>query len=178
MPVNFPGFKSNLKSYFEDGVETNTLQDTAKAIVDEYIAEIVEKGADPVSQNTLQVIPPKQQALEAAFVQMFTIALETNTPLNLGVVAPALITFWTGGLLTLTGLIPGTIQTVSAVVTVPGVATPIPFPPAGDNVDPFLTTLETFFQTHLLTVQFLITGLVPAPPAPPIPTPFPSATYV
>lgn len=177
MPIDIPSFRQNLKDYFENEDENKTLQDTAKIIVDEYVANFVEVGADPISQNSLVILPPKQQALQAAFEAMFTLALETNTPPNLALVAPALIAFWTGGLLTTDGLVPTTTSTVSAIVTVPGVAVPLPFPPAGPTVDPFLTVLQTFFQTHILTVNFLITGIVPTPSGP-VPTPFPSVGYI
>ena len=177
MPLNPAAFASELNDYFSNEDEGKDIASTSAIIVDSYVENFVEAGADPLSQNSLVVLPSKVDALKAAFERMFTLALESNTPLNLGLVAPVLIAFWAGGLLSTSGLVPGTTATISAVVTVPGVATPIPFPPAGPTAAPFVTVLQTFFLTHILTVNYLIVGLVPAAPSP-IPTPFPSIGYI
>lgn len=178
MAIDVGTFKSNLQDFLENYDDSRRQEHLAEKIVEEYVAQIVEKGTDSLSMNTLNVIPANQDGLVQGFIDMFQNSIDNNVELDLAIVVPSLIAFWAGGTLTVTGTVPGTVGTVSAVVTAPGSPIPIPFPPPVDNATEFVDTIATFFETHLPTIAFLITGLVPVSGAAPVPTPFPTVGYI
>lgn len=150
------------------------ISEFSNKLVDEYIKELTLPGVgDTVCIPPNQIATYNRPALVAGLNALFNNSLNNNVPMDFTLLHPGLIAFWTGATLKTTGIPPGTLSTVSAVVSNPGVVPPpLPIPGPTQSKEPFADLFTNYFKLHLQTVQILITALVPG--SPPTPATFPA----
>jgi len=178
MPINFGLFTDDIISYFEafaarDG-QKNGFGDVSRQITNLYVNNILQ-GMDAQYGNVVTTY--NKGALESALVNAFNLGYTGNTNRHFSqIISIGLIRFWTGSQLALVKPPPSAISVVSNIVTIPGTPQQINVRNT-TNIREFAENLVRAFRLHLLSLQGITTGLVPAPPGAPAPIPFPWVGY-
>lgn len=174
-------FKSTLLPAMQSHTFGNNMAGFAKTFTLAYDAA-VKSGKETISP--IPLMTGNTTAMEAQIVAFLSQTQMSNSLTLLDVIGPAIISYWTGGLMmTLPPLppAPGAIKNISltqGVVLNPGVWTPIPVP-ASNNASIFLDAFISSAKIHLMTVSGLYVVLAQyPPPAPPAPGVLPWSGYI
>ena len=182
MPVLFPSFASAVAPYLDAPIE-KTEVDTAKIIADSYGVSVASAMITLIPGSTIISAPPTKP-IEDAILDTFNQIKDSEgppTPPMFLKWATEIVKYWDA--VTWTPIPPplGYVLPTTGVTVLTG-GTPSPLdvglwaafnnPPAPTPMGSIICgKLILAFTKHLLTVNGLYNGLIPAPPAPPIPGP-------
>lgn len=174
-------FKSTLLPAMQSNSFGNNMAGFAKAFTLAYDTA-VKAGRETISPIPLMKGNPT--VMEAQIVAFLSQTQMSNSLTLLDVIGPAVISYWTGGLMMPIPPIlppPGAIKSIAltqGIVLNPGVWTPIPVPP-NNNPSTFLDAFIASAKIHLMTVSGLYVVLAQyPPPAPPAPGVLPWSGYI
>lgn len=179
--MSWSTFKSTLLPVMQSHAFGNNITGFAKAFTLAYDTAI-KSGKETISPIPLMKANPS--GMEAQLVALLTQTQQSKSATLLDVIGPAIITYWTGGLMMpIPPIIPpaGAIKSIAltqGIVLNPGSWTPIPVPP-NNNPSIFLDAFISSAKTHLSTVSgiYLVFAQYP-PPAPPAPGVIPWVGYI
>jgi len=179
--MSWSTFKSTLLPAMQSHAFGNNMAGFAKAFTLAYDTAI-KSGKETISPIPLAKGNPS--AMEAQLVGLLSQTQKSNSTTLLDVIGPAIITYWTGGLMMpIPPIIPpvGAIKSIAltqGLVLNPGSWTPITVPP-NNNPSIFLDAFITAAKIHLSTVSglYLVLAQYP-PPAPPAPGVIPWVGYI
>lgn len=184
MPVNWNAFKSNLLSYFDSNLRSQStiknIPQIATTIATQYELAILQ-GGDMNYNNPVTTYNKfgLENGIRTAFDQGYSTP-ENIIPFLFGSeFSKGLIEFWTGAQLAFIVPPPPSISVTSNNVTNPGFAEPaLNWNTKTESKTEFIDAMIDYFTKHLQTISGTTIGLVPQPAGPPIPTPFPWVGYV
>ncbi len=174
-------FKASLLPVMQSHAFGNNMAGFAKAFALAYDTAI-KTGKETVSP--IPLMKGNVTAMEAQIVGLLSQTQKSNSLTLLDVIGPAVITYWTGGLMMPIPPIippPGAIKSIAltqGLVLNPGVWTPIPVP-SNNNPSVFLDAFINAAKIHLSTVSglYIVLAQYP-PPAPPAPGVIPWSGYI
>lgn len=174
-------FKATLLPAMQSQAFGNNMAGFAKSFALAYDTAI-KAGKETVSP--IPLMKGNVTAMEAQIVGLLSQTQQSNSLTLLDVIGPAVITYWTGGLMMPIPPIippPGAIKSIAltqGLVLNPGVWTPIPVLP-NNNPSVFLDAFINTAKIHLSTVSglYIVLAQYP-PPAPPAPGVIPWSGYI
>lgn len=174
-------FKATLLPAMQSQAFGNNMAGFAKSFALAYDTAI-KAGKETVSP--IPLMKGNVTAMEAQIVGLLSQTQQSNSLTLLDVIGPAVITYWTGGLMMPIPPIippPGAIKSIAltqGLVLNPGVWTPIPVLP-NNNPSVFLDAFINAAKIHLSTVSglYIVLAQYP-PPAPPAPGVIPWSGYI
>jgi hypothetical protein len=166
--INWTQFESDLKSYF-NSKRAKGENDAANHIADLY-DRYVRFGKEQYGNSILT----SNKDVLAKFIYLGFLAGRNGQPLSKVSerVSQGILLYWAGVTMQITIPPPGSIQSVSNVITFPGVPLNIRFSNTLDKTQ-LARNLTLGFKTHIITVMGVNTALVPVPGGGTVPTPFP-----
>lgn len=179
--MSWSAFKSTLLPAMQSHAFGNNMAGFAKTFTLAYDTAI-KAGKETVSP--IPLMKGNTSAMEAQLILFLSQTQKSNSTTLLDVIGPAIISYWTGGLLMPIPPIippPGAIKSIAltqGLVLNPGSWTPIPVPPS-NNSSIFLDAFITAAKIHLSTVSglYIVLAQYP-PPAPPAPGVIPWVGYI
>lgn len=174
-------FKTTLLPLMQSHSFGNNIAGFAKSFTLAYDTAI-KSGKETISP--IPLMKGNTAGMETMIVTFLTQTQKSNSATLLDVIGPAIITYWTGGLMSPIPPLPpapGAIKNIAltqGLVLNPGVWTPIPVPP-NNNPSTFLDAFIAAARIHLTTVSglYIVLAQYP-PPAPPAPGVLPWVGYI
>lgn len=174
-------FKSTLLPTMQSNLFGNNISGFAKTFTTAYDVAI-KSGKETISP--IPLFKGNASVMESQLVAFLTQTQTSRALTLLDIIGPAIISYWTGGLMMPLPPIPpapGAIKNITltqGIVLNPGTWTPFPVPP-NNNPSVFLDAFITSAKLHLTTVSGLYVVLAQyPPPAPPAPGVLPWVGYV
>ena len=164
--MSWSAFKSTLLPAMQSHTFGNNMAGFAKTFALAYDTAI-KSGHESISP--IPLMKGNLSAMEAQISAFLTSTQKSNSLTLLDVLGPAVISYWTGGLMMPLPPLPpapGSIKNISltqGVVLNPGVWTPIPVPP-NNNPSTFLDAFIAAAKIHLTTVSGLYVTVSAYPP--------------
>ncbi len=174
MPIMWPDLQSKTKDYLED-LSEKTLDDTAKFFADSYV-EAAGDGTD-VMQNGIVAAKPAAP-IEAAWKTALNLQFQSDTPLgpsNWLPVELAIMAWWMGTVFKFSTPHPPGATGMTNVVTMgggPGISSQIDIAFKQEKAALVATILVAGYQTHIMTVLGLWSGLLPPAASSPVAVPW------
>jgi hypothetical protein len=166
--INWNKFQSDLESYFTRH-QAKSESDMAKYIADLY-DRYVKFGKEQYGNSILS----SDKTILERFIYLGLLNARSGQPLRKTSerFSQGILLYW--GKVKMQTLVPPptAVQSVSNVITLPGIPLNIPISNTFDK-KLLAKNLTLAFKTHLLTVTGVNTGLVPVPGGGTVPTPFP-----
>ena len=179
--MSWSAFKATLLPAMQSHAFGNNMAGFAKAFTLAYDTAI-KSGKETISP--IPLMKGNTSGMEAMILALLTQTQKSNSVTLFDVIGPAIITYWTGGLMMpIPPIIPpaGAIKSIAltqGIVLNPGTWTPIPVP-ANNNSSIFLDAFIAAARIHLTTVSglYIVLAQYP-PPAPPAPGVIPWSGYI
>lgn len=178
--MSWSTFKSTILPLMQSNAFGNNIAGFAKTFTLAYDIA-VKSGKETISP--IPLMKGNTSAMEAQIIALMTQTQRSNSVTLLDIIGPAIITYWTGGIMMPIPPIvppPGAIKSIAltqGIVLNPGTWTPIPVPP-NNNPSTFLDAFITSAKIHLTTISgmYVVLAQYP-PPAPPAPGVIPWVGY-
>ena len=174
--VNWDAFIDSIVQASESPADGQTSDDYVDLLASEYDTA-VKTGADVMFRNPVLSgnIEGLKTGLRAAARIGENLDSDDLEPIGRAISA-ALVLYWLGARLARTTPPPGSTSIVSNNVLFPGAPPPVQLVPTDDAVA-YPTAIKVTSILHFMTITGVTIALVPAPPGPPVPTPFPWTGY-
>ena len=174
-------FKSTLLPAMQSNTFGNNSEGFAKAFTLAYDIAI-KSGKESISP--IPLMKGNTSAMEAQLITLLSQTQKSNSLTLLDVIGPAIISYWTGGIMAPIPPLPpapGAIKNIAltqGLVLNPGIWIPIPVLP-NNNPSTFLDAFISSARIHLTTISglYIVLAQYP-PPSPPAPGVLPWSGYI